>query len=167
MSYSTSKLVSHCQGHDNSWLEPNDDNFFSAGNSWANSATNGNAGKTASRCSLSQRKHSPGTLTTSRGSLGKTRESSGTPRGSPVPFSASRSREKLLPLVTNDLVLAQGSQRALVLTHGGARCNDYQLQIERRLINKHDMKKTNTGLAKCTWHKNVVIIFCVIEICLY
>jgi len=76
----------------------------------------------------------------------------GTPRGSPIPSpaGASKSSEKLLPLVTNDLVLAQGSQRALVLTQGGSRCNDYQLQIERRIINKHDMKKTNQYFGKVT-----------------
>lgn len=76
----------------------------------------------------------------------------GTPRGSPIPppAAASKSSEKLLPLVTNDLVLAQGSQRALVLTQGGSRCNDYQLQIERRIINKHDMKKTNQHFGKVT-----------------
>ena len=69
--------------------------------------------------------------------------SAGVHRGSPVSFSSSTtmSTEKLLPLVTNDLVLAQGSQRTLVLTQGGSRCNDYQLQIERNIINKYDLKK--------------------------
>lgn len=68
-----------------------------------------------------------------------------TPRGSPVPLPSptSKSSEKLLPLVKNDLVLAQGSQRTLVLTHGGSRSNNYQLKIERRIIDKHESRKNN------------------------
>ncbi|XP_022788568.1 cyclic nucleotide-binding domain-containing protein 2-like [Stylophora pistillata] len=68
-----------------------------------------------------------------------------TPRGSPVPLPSptSKSSEKLLPLVKNDLVLAQGSQRTLVLTHGGSRSNNYQLKIERRIIDKHESRINN------------------------
>ena len=78
--------------------------------------------------------------------------SSGIRHGSPVSFSSSTtlSAEKLLPLVTNELVLAQGSQRTLVLTQGGSRCNDYQLQIERNIINKYDLKKAHTQSGKVT-----------------
>jgi len=123
-----------------------------AGSSRANSATDRTAGTTFDRSSSSQRKCSPRTFRNPRRSSRTTFGSSGTPRGSPVQLlvSASRSPEKLLPLVTNDLVLAQGSQRALVLTQGGSRFNDYQLQIERRIINKHDLKKANAQFGKVT-----------------
>ena len=149
-------------------------NLFSAGTSRVNSATktDGTDGTTSNGSSPSIQKCSPrpkmsrGSSGTPRGSSGTARMpsrtprvssgpprlSSGTPRGPPVPnsLSALRSPEKLLPLVTNDLVLAQGSQRALVLTQGGGRCNDYQLQIERRIINKCDLKKSNAQLGKVT-----------------
>ena len=109
---------------------------LSARTSRPNHAANLNRSPVTSRSqSLSSRKWSPVS-----------------PRGSPTPppAAASKSSEKLLPLVTNDLVLAQGSQRALVLTQGGNRCNDYQLQIERKIINKHEMKKTNQHFGKVT-----------------
>ena len=47
--------------------------------------------------------------------------------------------ERLLPLVKNELVLAEGSQRTLVLTQGGGRCNDYQLRVERRILRNVNM----------------------------
>lgn len=106
------------------------------------------------------REHSARAGVMPSGSSGITRRSFRTPRGSsgtfrqsPLtlpPTSALKSPEKLLPLVRNDLVLAQGSQRALVLTQGGSRCNDYQLHIERKIINKHDVNKTFPHLGKVT-----------------
>ena len=106
------------------------------------------------------REHSARAGVMPSGSSGITRRSFRTPRGSsgtfrqsPLtlpPTSALKSPEKLLPLVRNDLVLAQGSQRALVLTQGGSRCNDYQLHIERKIINKHDVNKTFRHLGKVT-----------------
>lgn len=132
-------------------------NYFLAGNSRGNFAKDSNTRTTSNQSSFSQKKHSSlplrmprGSSGTPRGPSGTPRISSGVPRGSPTPHPtpATRSAEKLLPLVTNDLVLAQGSQRALVLTQGGDRCNDYQLQIERRIINKHDLKKADPHLAK-------------------
>ena len=129
---------------------------------------------TPRRCSAPPFRKSRGSSGTNRRFSGTTRASSGTSlrsslnprvssgpprlssagvhRGSPVSFSSSTSMsaEKLLPLVTNDLVLAQGSQRTLVLTQGGSRCNDYQLQIERNIINKYDLKKAFTQSGKVT-----------------
>lgn len=111
-----------------------------------------------SRSSSSYRKQSANlrktpcsSAATTRGTFGTSRGSSGTSRQSPLPPTAAlKSPEKRLPLVTNDLVLAQGSHRALVLTQGGSRCNDYQLEIERRIINKHDLDKHCPHLGQVT-----------------
>ena len=82
----------------------------------------------------------------------KTRDSLSSFSGEPPKesFKQTKTNESLriLPIVRNEEVLAKGSHRNLVLTHGGSKVNDRQIKVEKRLLKDGPQKPFNLYSSK-------------------
>lgn len=52
----------------------------------------------------------------------------------PTQHHSSRYPQNSQPLIGDKLVIAKGSQRALILTHGGIRCNEFIREVEQSIV---------------------------------